>query len=230
MFANIWQLLYHESSLPLPFLLISCCLGLFYWKRLTPPLKLIVVYLVFNFFIETAARVTGYLYKQNLPLLHLYTLGEFILFTLFYHKILDSSSLLKRGFRWILLGGSVLVVLNTLFLQNIFSFNSYAKSMVQVMIILYALDYAFRFTQPDRAEPSQNNALQLINAAVLLYYCGSLFVFLTSSFATRMSDAIRILWQINTALNVIFQVIVLIALWKAIFRPQTSSSSPVQAS
>lgn len=120
-------------------------------------------------------------------------------------------------------------MLNTLFLQGIFEFNSYGKTLVQVLIILYALDYAFRFPALDTPDTAEET-LQLVNAAVLIYYCGSLFIFMSSQFELQMGEAIRILWKINAILNLIFQIMILIALWKAIFKPRKSSSSPVPVS
>lgn len=225
MWERIWPQFYEFSNVPLPFLLLSCCLGLRYWHRLSRPLQIIVIYLIFNFLIEIGARVAGILYRQNLPLLHLYTFGECLIFSLFYRQILDNASVFKRYFGWILSAALTLVVLNTVFLQGIFEFNSYAKTMVQVLIILYALDYAFRFSDWEDHDFVKNKSLRLINAAVLIYYCGSLFVFMSSQFELQMGEGIRILWKINSLLNLIFQTMVLIALWKAIFSPRKSSPS-----
>jgi len=218
------------STLPVLCLLLSCLLGLRYWFRFPAPLRIIVIYLVFNFLIEIGARVASAVYAQNLPLLHLYTLGECLLFSLFYRQILDDRSVFKRFFNWILGVILSLVLLNTIFLQSIFEFNTYAKILVQVLIILYALDYAFRFAEREESNPQVGQALRLINAAVLIYYCGSLFIFMSDHFAIRMGTAIQILWDINTVLNLIFQLVILVALWKVVFSLPKSSSSPAQAS
>lgn len=66
---------YDLTTLPRLFLLVSCYLGIRYWHRLSGPLKVLAVYLWFNLGIEAGARIMGILYSQNLPLLHLYTLG-----------------------------------------------------------------------------------------------------------------------------------------------------------
>ncbi len=226
MLTKIWNTFFTGATLPVLCLLLSCSLGLRYWHRLSRPLHLVVIYLIFNLLIEIGARVASIVYGNNLPLLHLYTFGECLLFSLLYSQILDKNSVLKRYFGWILGTVLSLVVLNTAFLQGIFEFNSYAKTLVQVLIILCALDYAFRFSEPDESDSAQGKTLQLINAAVLIYYCGSLFIFMSSQFYIQMGGAFEILWDINVALNLIFQIMILIALWKAIFSPQRSSSSP----
>lgn len=230
MWHTIWSELYDITTLPVLCLLISCWLGLHHWRRLPEPMKRLVWFLSFNLFIEIGARVASIVWGQNLPLLHLYTFGECLLFSLFYRQILEEGSVFRQYFGWILGSALTLVVLNTVFLQNIFGFNSYAKTLVQILIILYALDYAFRFSEQAGPEPQLSRSLRLINSVVLIYYCGSLFVFMSSQFEIKTNGALRILWHINTVLNLIFQIVVLIALWKVVFHPRKLSSSSVQAS
>jgi hypothetical protein len=227
---RIWIQFYDLATLPLLCLLLSCSLGLRYWQRLPRPFQVLVAYLVFNLLIEIGARVGALVFRQNLPLLHLYTLGECWLFSLFYRQILDENSVFKQRF-WQIVGSVLaLTVLNSIFLQGIFEYNSYGKTLVQVLIILYALDYAFRLSERDDPDPDLTQMLRLVNSAVLIYYCGSLFVFMSSQFEIEMKDGIHILWQVNKILNLIFHLMVLIALWKVIFTLPKSSSSPARAS
>ncbi len=225
----VWDQFYRISALSLFCLLLSCPIGLWHWRRLPRAIQTLVLYLVFNFVIEIAARFAAALFHQNLPLLHLYTLGEFLLFSLFYRQILDEQSPFRKFSRGIIFTGSVLILLNTLFVQNILEFNSYAKTLVQVMIILYAFDFAFRL--PEREEPGEAwmKALHRINTGVLIYYCGSLFIFMTSQFESQAREAFKILWTVNKYLNFVFQLLILFALWILIFRPSKSSSSQVRA-
>ncbi len=227
---TLWDQFYRISALPLICLLLSCCLGVRYWRRLPRSLQILTIYLVFNFIIEIGSRLAAVAYHQNLPLLHLYTFGEFLLFSLFYQQILDEQSIFKKYFQWIVVSVLALVVLNTLLLQGIFEFNSYAKTLVQVVIILYALDYAFRIPEREDADPRLTQMLRLINAAMLIYYCGSLFIFMASSFESQARESFKILWTTNKILLLIFQLIILVALWKVVFKRPKSSSSSVRVS
>lgn len=224
--TTLWDQFFRISTFPLLCLLVSCYIGLRYWQRLPRSIQILVIYLFFNFIIEIGARLAAVAFRQNLPLLHLYTFGEFLFFSLFYQKILDEQSLFKKYFSWIVPTVLALVVLNTIFLQGIFEFNSYAKTLVQIVIILYALDYAFRITEREDTDPRLTQMLRLINAAILIYYCGSLFIFMASQFESELRESFKILWNTNKILNLIFQLIILVALWKVAFnRPKSSSSS-----
>lgn len=227
---RIWSQLYDLATLPLLCLLLSCMLGVFWWQRLPRPFQTVVVFLLFNLLIEIGARIGAVVFRQNLPLLHLYTLGECWLLSMFYRQILEENSIFQRYFQWILGSVLTLVVLNSIFLQGIFEYNSYGKTLAQVLIILYALDFAFRLSDRDDPDPYLTQMLRLVNSAVLIYYCGSLFVFMSSQFEIDMKDGIYLLWQFNKILNLIFHLIVFIALWKTIFKHPKSSSSRVQAS
>jgi hypothetical protein len=230
MWESIWKTVYDFAILPVLCLSLSCFVGLRYWNRLPRAFKILVVYLIFNLFIEISARAAAIFFRQNLPLLHLYTLGEYWLLSLFYREILDKESVFQGYFKWIVPTVLTLVVCNTVFLQSIFEFNSYAKTLVQFLIILYALDYSFRFSEREAATSPTERQLRLVNAAVLVYYCGSLFIFMSNHFALRMGNAIKILWDINSVLNLIFQIVVLVALWKVVSLHQKSSSSSAPVS
>lgn len=230
MWHIIWNELYDSTTLPVICLLCSCVLAACYWKRLPSPMQVLAIFLFFNLFIEIAARIASHVWRQNLPLLHLYTLGECLLLSIFYKYILDDGSVFRRYFKWITGGALLLVVLNTVFLQKPTAFNSYAKTLVQILIILNALDYSFRFSEQTLSDTLLNRMLRWVNAAILVYYCGSLFVFMSSQFEIKTGGALRILWHINTGLNLIFHIIVFYALWIITFRQQKYSSSSGPAS
>ena len=232
MWDIIWNELYDSTTLPVICLLGSCILAGCYWKRLPDPMQVLAIFLFFNLFIEIAARIASHVWRQNLPLLHIYTLGECLLLSIFYRHILDDESVFRKHFYWITGGTLILVVLNTVFLQKPTEFNSYAKTLVQILVILNALDYSFRFSEQTLSDTLLNRMLRWVNAAILVYYCGSLFVFMSSQFDIKTGGALRILWHINTVLNLIFHIIVFYALWKIAFHQQKSfsSSEPVSSS
>ncbi len=232
----MWQLIWSEltkfPALVFVFLLPSCLLGLVWWRRLPPSFRILVVYLWFNLATEIGSRIYGHYTKNNLPLLHVYTFGEMLLWSLFYRQILHPSAVLVRYFKW--MTGLVLtaVVLNTIFLQGLWTFNSYAKTLVQLLVILYALSYAFNFLLEESPNVPLQKVLRPVNAAVLLYYCGALFIFMFSTLSlSSHQGSFDFLWKINVVLNVVFQSIVLFSLCRLlIFKPRKLPSSSVRAS
>lgn len=203
------EVIHYLTRLIVFILVISVALAIFNRKRLPGAFKILALYLGWNLFIEliTFIPVRG---TNNLPLLHLYTLVEFVLFTLLYKRLELFKSWSISAFWTYLISISVLIILNSIFLQSIYTYNSYAKALVQVLLIVYAVGYMFKLKEPG----VESGSLNLMNAAILLFYSGSLFVFMFGN-VELAPEFDRIFWDINVLLNLFFQVLMLISLWKA---------------
>jgi hypothetical protein len=177
------------------------------------------LFLLSGLMIQIVAKIYLYRHMNNLPLLHLYTLLEFILLSLFYRKMLQDLKL--KYFSHFVGITTVLILLNSLFIQPITSFNSIAKTFTQVTYIGYSLLFFFYLTERG------HRLLNLTNSAVLIYYSASLFIFMFTNVLTDLKDLIpyyNYLWVTNAFLYLLFQLIVLYSLWKT--GSQQTKSSP----
>jgi hypothetical protein len=171
----------------------------------------------------------GHIYHNNMPLLHAYTLIEFVIWAFFYRLILGPKTILRRYF-WQILGvGMVLIVLNTIFLQNIWTFCTYSKTLVQLFIIWMAIEFAFYVPESRTVQHPQTHALKPLNTGLIIYYCGSLFIFM-SGFFTSDKIVANALVMANQGLIIIFQLFVLFSLWKVVYHRTKSSSSSASPS
>jgi hypothetical protein len=205
------------------FLIPACMLGIYHWKRLPQIYQWFVAFLWFDLSIETGSRVWRYIIDKhnNLPLLHLYTLGELVIW-LFIYRLLIGAGYLQKYFWWILGVLSVLVVSNTIWLQPLHTYNSYAKTLVQLVIILLGLQYEFSFVDSDPAQRTDKSLLW-VNRGVLLYYAGTLFIFMFSQYAVATwQQGYQQLWHFNLILNIMLHLNILIALWKTTRKYQAS--------
>jgi len=190
-------------------LVLSLILSIYYWKRLPIAFKFLSFYLCCNLLVEVIVFFlpSG---TNNLPLLHIYTLFEFILITLLYQKMNLFESWRAWRFEILLISISSLIVLNSIFKQSIYIYNSYAKTVVQVLFIAYAVGYMFQLKENNKESASLN----LMNYAILIAYSGSLFVFMFGN--VLLADAFYdLFWDINLVLNLLFQILILISIWKA---------------
>lgn len=217
-----WNILADFNIIFLEFLAIICL-----WKySLFPDQFKRIIYLIwFNFLIEFSAFILAHHTGNNLPLLHIHTLGEFLLLSYFYMGLLKSPRLLSKYFQWVTLAISLLIILNTLFLQSIYGFNTYAKTAVQFILIIYAVLYFFDLSDQETLAASEKKYLRLINSAILIYYSGSLFIFMFSNYFLQNNLNLPSgLWAFNTILNLVFLALVSISLWQIIYRKTKSSS------
>ncbi len=210
----IQQEFLHYTSLPKWVMIVMCVVAIWRWKVLSTPLRIVAIWAFFSLFIEMGASYARQVYHNNLAWYHAYTLGELLLLSAFYRIILDKNSMLKRYFVPFTAAFTFLVVFNSLFIQYIDTLNSYSKTLVQLVLIWYAIDFAFTFWD-ENDKPAQYNELRLVNTGALFYYCGSLFIFLFSRLIPINEDGYYWVWDLNMVLLLIFLVLVLIALYRA---------------
>jgi hypothetical protein len=197
------------------------------FRHLPVEFKVLGIFLIIDASTELAATWTLYQRINNLPLLHIYTLLEFVSLSLFYRAVFASRAGFQRYF-WPFVGVvSALVVANSIFLEPPTGFNSNAKTLVQIALMGYAVFYFFNaYGKTDFSKP-RYLAQGLVNTAVLLYNAGSLFIFMFAKILAQnkaVRDYQNVFWMFNAFLFLIFQLLVFIAIWKAAFR-QTKSSS-----
>ncbi len=198
---------------------------LLFWKLFKNQpdnLKWFTYYLSLSLSTELIAKVIANSGENNLQLLHLYTLLEFIIISIFYKKVLVKEAGFQKWINYILGIGSVLIIANSLFLQPLTAFNSNAKAFSQIMIIGYAIYYYFSILHE---RTNATTVLNLLNAAILIYFAGSFFVFMFSDLLLKQldKDTQLLFWIFNALLYLVFQLIVIFAGWKAYLTTKKSS-------
>ncbi len=217
--ATLHSIYFHTANIALLCLCINVALCILYRKKLNTPFQRLCYYLIWNLSIEISVLIAGKLeYSNNLPLLHLYTLGEFLLFSYFFKSLLNKPIFFKKYFWHFMSIGSLFIVCNSIWLQSIYIFNSYAKTFVQLTIIGYAILYFYNLIENQAFTPTISKSLRLINSAILVYYSGSLFIFMCSNVYYENAQVYDIFWIFNALLNVLFQLLILIGLWKVFFK------------
>jgi len=222
-YETVHTIYYYAVKLALVCLSVNVVFCFVYRKKLNTPFRRLFYFLILNLIIEILAFTFMQFKQNNLPLLHLYTLGEFILFSYFYMSLINKPALIKNAFRYFVIGGCLLILLNSIFLQSIYTFNTFAKTAVQVTIIAYAVLYFYNLVENSSFSTAVSKSLRLVNSAILIYYSGSLFIFMYGKFSLINVEGYVVFWAFNAILNFIFQLLILLGLWKAFFRKKTLS-------
>jgi hypothetical protein len=195
-------------------LLANIILYLLNRKNLNLHIKWFDVFLAVSFVTEIVAAIMFRKKIPNLHVLHIYTLVEFIVLSLFYVGMLQKIITFRtRRMYWFIALVSVLIILNSIFIQPIdkLTFNSYAKTLTQVIFIAYAIFYFFIAPIEDNV---RSRLLNGINSGILLYYAGSLFIFMGSNILTKLDVFHIVFWISNSVFYLIFQLIVFYGLWQ----------------
>jgi len=205
-------------------LLINAVLCAKYLWKSSLVFKIFTYFQLFTLIILIIAKILWLEHEHNksinnLPLLHFYTLVEFVLLTLFYHQIFNNIHLWRKYimfFSALVLG---LILANSIFLQPITVFNTYSKTFTQAIFIVYTIIFFSQSTHNQVFYP----AIKIINSAILLYYAGSLFIFMFSNVFFQLDEFHRVFWVANALLYLIFQLLVFTAIWQ--FRQTKSTYS-----
>jgi len=214
----------NASNLVLISLSISVLLCLFNFKKLVTPFKRLFYFLIWNLLIEVLARIFTEFNISNLPLLHVYTIGEFILFSWLYKSLIKKPKLFQQLFWPFVIIGSLLMGGYSLFFHGVEDYNPISKTVVQIIIITYAVLYFYNLTENQSHSSRFEKSLRLINSAILIYYSGSLFIFMCSQVLIDYPEWIKFFWGFNAVLNLIFQLMILWGIWKVVSK-QTPLSS-----
>jgi len=178
--------------------------------KLRPELKWFELYLFVGLIIQVWMRYLAGYVINNLFLTHFYTGLEFILLSLFYREIFGQNTLFNLYFKPFVLVIVAAIIANTIFLQPLDTFCGNSKTLAQIILISYAIFWFFK--RLDGEVKTNHLLINRINASILLYYAGSLLIFMSDSYMKRMTDIDTIyLWIFNVVIYIAFLLLVLFA-------------------
>lgn len=143
----------------------------------TKELRVILYYLIYSIcnelltlYFNKVLRISAFL------LFDVFTVIEFILFSLFFYLIITNSKIRKLTFL-LLIGFVIFSVVDYLFIRKKNSFNSITSGIEAVLIIIMCIYYFFdRLKQPNPALLGSFNFWIII--AFLIYLAGTFFLFI----------------------------------------------------
>jgi hypothetical protein len=181
--------------------------------------KWAIQYRIIGFYFTVSAclkiftLVTAELGIHNMPVFHLLALFELLFLYSFYNRIVFSSN--PKFLMIILL--ILLNVLNSVFVESIFQFNSFGWTLNTFILLCFGLRYLLKFYQEMDVIQVERNPLFIINCGFLIYFSGSLFtyVFGWKILSQEAQGFFHNAWIIQSFSNISKNVIVSFGLWIA---------------
>lgn len=174
------------------------------FKKNDLPWKIIAVYLIGSFIAQGIAYGYWELKWNNLLILHIYSLFQFIAFSAFYY----SAFAKKSNKRIILIVSSAvtsLLIVNSIWNESLEDFNSLGIFISNGTIVLYSVVYFFEILG---AEISEKKYL-IINAGILLFMCESLVIFLFGNFLKEVAQMDQAaLWYTHASTYILFLILI----------------------
>ncbi len=186
-------------------------IAIYKYKYLPGPAKLFTFYLLLSGCGDLVADIVAARHLNNMPVLHIYTLLEFLLISVYYKKIFNSLAA-SRCINITMALFTLFHIVNSVFVQSIYSYNTYSRSLSGIIIVIYTL-YYFKMTLDDTGALSRSQKIFLyINAAFLLYFGGGLFLFISSNMIISNHYLNTVIWDIHATLVLIMYTLFTIAL------------------
>lgn len=156
-------------------IIIPLLMGLIKGSYKQKGLKVIFLYLVFAGLTEVTERVLGAFDINNLPLLHFYTVVEFLFIMAFFRLALNKAAI--KAINIIMVAFPVLCLLDLVFIQSIFQYNTYPRPIAALIIIGFCLFYFFKRGEAENQSPWVTEPFNWIVTGLLVYFSSSLLHF-----------------------------------------------------
>ncbi len=203
--------LFVQFAIPLS-VLAPILIGAFYYRRFFSGMRIILHYLaigcIFNLFAVVLSRNN----INNMPLLHIYTIVEFACCALFFRSALEGMRIAKI-ISYLIAAFTLFSIFNVCFLQDIFSFNSYSRSLEALLLIVFCLFFFYKLLGA-KAEVSQKSLpLLCICIGFFFYFSGSLFLFLFPEFEHAGFSIYQLAWLIHSLLVLLMYIFFSVAFY-----------------
>lgn len=185
------------------------------YNRLSKELKLITWYLVLSVVTQAVSLLLWKKSINNLPLLHVFTVLEFLL--LFTYYSFQSKPFLPRFWFYLVLALFLsFSLLDAFVLENLHSFNIYTRSLEAFIFIGCSVHWFIRsLTIESKVAFPEQNALKYLNAGFFIYFSGSLILFAFSNYINYLGQPLLMnIWTLHTLLLIILYLFIFTGFWK----------------
>lgn len=197
------------------FVVVPFVVAILRYKQLGTAMKIMACYILLSAVIQFYSSYESAQKHNNLWLLHYYTPMEFACICWLYGHVLQGY--VKTGVFWVLgLGFSILSTLNSCFLQDIDTFNTYARSLEGILVIILCLSWCFRTLSEMKIKHLEQDPVFWVNTGFLLYFSGNVLLFAFSNYIININRALNLyIWAFHALFSILLYFFITIGLWKA---------------
>ena len=201
---------------------LSAIVVILRWRHLDQKLRWLGLFIGVSVLGETVSHITAHvLHMNNLYLFHTYTLLEFNAIAWFYKQLFESFYP-----RWFVVGlmlfFTAFALLNSLYIQPVTGFHTYALGLECLLIIGLALLLYYQMLAEMKTDRLNTSPVFWINTGFLVYFAGSLFVFMLQNIllAQPNRDLGIVAGTIHRVVLLVLHVFISIGLWLSPARSQ----------
>lgn len=196
------------------FIFSPLILSLKHFRSYPKELKVISIHLILIAILALYSASLWIFSKNNLPVLHVYTMIEFSTIMLFY-QVVFKDTIDKIWF--IVLIGAFLAfcLINAFYIQKWHIFNTYPRTLQSLLIISASLLYYYKITKQTVYIQIEKSPAFWINTGFFIYFSGSFLLFMLSNYILPLSLKFNmIVWQLHAFLSCILYCLIFTGLWQ----------------
>ncbi|AXG71035.1 hypothetical protein KORDIASMS9_03290 [Kordia sp. SMS9] len=186
---------------------------LFRFKRFTKLFWTLGILLIVAAIISYSSYV---LYKNganNMYLLHIYTVLEYALWSLFYYQLFESAMAKKINIG-LLVVFVTFSILNSIYWQPLEMYNSYSRSVEGTFLLCMAIAWFYKVFVNGKIVRLEAHPIFWINAGVLVYFSGSFLLFISNNFLMELTrQEFFEAWALHGLFLIIHYLFISIGIW-----------------
>jgi len=196
-------------------IIIPTGLAFYRWKDLNKTQVFLALVVLVTLATEVTSTTIVALVENpnNLPLYHIFVVMVFILSNRLY-RIALANFLNKWMFDLLLVLFCLFALINSVFIESIWTFNSNAVFAAGTIYIFYSLLYFYTLLQSGGQGVNEDPVFWL-SIGLILYYSGSLSLFIVINYLTQNpNESVTNAWLLNSVFNLVLNFFYTVALWK----------------
>lgn len=179
-----------------------------------PALKTIFHYLSLAVVTHVLSFTLWKLKKNNLIILHIYTVAEYLILLRYYYLLLKGY-LPVTLFIILAFAFPLFSILDTLLIEDPLEANTYSRTVEALLFIFLSVSWFVKSVSEISPGNPSNRSLHLITGGFLIYFAGSVMLFSFVDNINQLAKPFRMnVWSIHTLLLVILYLLITIGLWK----------------
>jgi len=184
------------------------------YRKESVAFKIFTYYLLFCLLVQVLTSGLRFFKIYNLFLSHFYFIGQFLLLSIFFKKILQGKILnnIISYLAFIPLAFSILYHIQ--YPSKFFQFNIYEIIITSIPLVIYSFIFFFQ-----RVGNSEGKFLFVISGFLLYTICSTL-LFATGNIEASIK---KYIWYCNVSLYLVYQILIFIEWYKHFRKPEVQS-------
>lgn len=194
-------------------ILLPLAMVLIRYKRFGKPFISLSVLLIVAAIISFIAYLHYAKQENNMYLLHVYTVFEYIGWTVFYYQFFENK-IIKKTFIVLSVLFVVFSIVNTIFWQPLDINNSHSRSLEGFLLLCFAVAWLYKVFVDSTIKNIEKHPVFWINTAVLIYFAGNFVLFTAQDllFEITLKEFI-VAWTLHGLFLILHYLLISFGIW-----------------